>query len=115
MTRMPHTPASSQVHPESVEVDGSEVVLGVDTHKERHVAAVISELGTLLGAASFPTTACGYQSLRAGRGRRSQPGRQGSASTGSHLRSRCERPPPMFQQSKPGSDARGGLTHRRGA
>lgn len=63
MTRMPHTPASSQAHPESVEVDGSKVVLGVDTHKDRHVAAVISELGTLLGAASFPTTSSGYQQL----------------------------------------------------
>ncbi len=40
-----------------------EVVLGVDTHKEVHAAAVITVLGTLLGSAVFPATAAGYRQL----------------------------------------------------
>lgn len=40
-----------------------EVVLGVDTHKDVHVAAVINALGALLGSATFPTTAAGYRNL----------------------------------------------------
>jgi transposase len=42
-----------------------EVVLGVDTHKDLHVAAVISMLGALLGSRSFPATAAGYRQLLA--------------------------------------------------
>ncbi|MFD5314047.1 transposase [Streptomyces ardesiacus] len=40
-----------------------EVVLGVDTHGEMHVAAVTSLLGKVLGNESFPATAAGYQQL----------------------------------------------------
>ncbi|WP_406718420.1 transposase [Streptomyces althioticus] len=40
-----------------------EVVLGVDTHGEVHVAAVISLLGKVLGTESFPATAAGYRQL----------------------------------------------------
>ena len=40
-----------------------EVVLGVDTHGEVHVAAVISPLGKVLGTESFPATAAGYRQL----------------------------------------------------
>lgn len=40
-----------------------EVVLGVDTHKDVHVAAVITMLGALLASATFPTTAVGYRDL----------------------------------------------------
>ncbi|MFI5615526.1 IS110 family transposase [Amycolatopsis sp. NPDC051903] len=40
-----------------------EVILGVDTHKDTHVAAVISIHGALLGSRSFPTTAEGYRGL----------------------------------------------------
>ncbi|MFD8202795.1 IS110 family transposase [Streptomyces sp. NPDC059701] len=40
-----------------------EVVLGVDTHGEIHVAAVISPLGKVLGTESFPATAAGYRQL----------------------------------------------------
>jgi transposase len=40
-----------------------EVVLGVDTHGELHVAAVISLLGKVLGTESFPATAAGYRQL----------------------------------------------------
>jgi transposase len=40
-----------------------EVVLGVDTHKTFHVAAVIDVLGAPLGNHSFPATAAGYRDL----------------------------------------------------
>ncbi|WP_420711451.1 IS110 family transposase [Streptomyces sp. NRRL F-3307] len=40
-----------------------EVVLGVDTHGEVHVAAVISPLGKVLSTESFPATAVGYRRL----------------------------------------------------
>lgn len=43
--------------------DGQEVVLGVDTHKDFHVAAVITVLGALLASKKFPTTAAGYRDL----------------------------------------------------
>ncbi|WP_238020099.1 IS110 family transposase [Dactylosporangium sp. AC04546] len=41
----------------------AEVVLGVDTHKDVHVAAVLTELGALAGTNTFPTTTTGYQQL----------------------------------------------------
>jgi transposase len=40
-----------------------QVILGVDTHADFHVAAVITVLGVLLGTRSFPTTAAGYKRL----------------------------------------------------
>ncbi|MER5459078.1 transposase [Micromonospora sp. NPDC002389] len=40
-----------------------EVVLGVDTHKDLHVAAVASPVGRTLATASFPATAAGYRQL----------------------------------------------------
>ncbi|MGW0989065.1 hypothetical protein ACWD46_23065 [Streptomyces sp. NPDC002486] len=40
-----------------------EVVLGVDTHGEVHVAAVVSLLGKVLGTESLPATAAGYRRL----------------------------------------------------
>jgi transposase len=42
-----------------------EVVLGVDTHGEVHVAAVLCPLGQILGTKSFPATAVGYRRLLA--------------------------------------------------
>lgn len=42
-----------------------EVVLGVDTHKDEHVAAVVTALGLLAATASFPATAAGYEELHA--------------------------------------------------
>jgi hypothetical protein len=42
-----------------------ETVLGVDTHKDVHVAAVLSRLGVLLSSANFPATAAGYRALLA--------------------------------------------------
>ncbi|MEU3343179.1 IS110 family transposase [Streptomyces sp. NPDC006668] len=39
------------------------VVLGVDTHKDVHVAAVLGHLGGLLGTGEFPATLAGYRQL----------------------------------------------------
>lgn len=38
-------------------------MLGVDTHGELHVAAVVSPLGKILGTESFPATVAGYRRL----------------------------------------------------
>ena len=46
-------------------VDTLEVTLGVDTHADFHVAAVIDPLGRHLGQASFDTTAAGFKALLA--------------------------------------------------
>lgn len=40
-----------------------EIVLGVDTHRDVHTAAVITTLGALRGCREFATTAQGYQEL----------------------------------------------------
>jgi transposase len=40
-----------------------EVILGVDTPKDLHVAAVITSLGALREATTFPASAAGYQAL----------------------------------------------------
>jgi transposase len=61
--RMPQAPEPSHAHVDPTVVDPDEVVLGVDTHKDVHVAAVISALGVLQGTRSFPTTAAGYQQM----------------------------------------------------
>lgn len=45
--------------------DPAEIVLGVDTHKDVHVAAALTALGVLLATATFPTTATGYRQLLA--------------------------------------------------
>ena len=43
----------------------SEVILGVDTHLDTHVAAVISHAGRLLGTLATPANAAGYLKLLA--------------------------------------------------
>lgn len=39
------------------------VIGGVDTHKDTHVVAALSEQGALLGTAAFPTSSAGYGQL----------------------------------------------------
>lgn len=39
------------------------VTVGVDTHTDVHVAAVLDQAGRLLGTASFPATTRGYAQL----------------------------------------------------
>ena len=58
MTSIPQPVPSAQDSP-------AQVVLGVDTHRDIHVAAVASALGVLLDSKSFPTTAVGYRRLLA--------------------------------------------------
>ena len=41
----------------------SEVILGIDTHLEVHVAVALDGLGRRLGELNAPTTARGYQKL----------------------------------------------------
>src|SRR5215208_5391273 len=41
----------------------TEVILGVDTHLDVHVAVALDHLGRHLGEESVPTTAKGYESL----------------------------------------------------
>jgi hypothetical protein len=42
-----------------------EVILGVDTHNDTHVAAVTTALGAVAASRSFPTTTAGYHQLLA--------------------------------------------------
>lgn len=41
----------------------NEVILGVDTHLDTHVAAIVNFAGKLLGVLATPTTAAGYLQL----------------------------------------------------
>lgn len=43
--------------------DQKQVVGGIDTHKDNHVAAVVDHLGGVLAAESFPATPSGYDQL----------------------------------------------------
>lgn len=58
MPRMPHSTQTGH-NP----AGGEDVVLGVDTHKDIHVAAVVTGLGSLLGSRGFPATAAGYRRM----------------------------------------------------
>jgi transposase len=42
------------------------VILGVDTHKDNHVAVALDGLGRHLGILSVPTTTAGYRKLSDG-------------------------------------------------
>ena len=42
---------------------GREVILGVDTHEQEHVAALIDELGRLLASRSFRASEAGFSLL----------------------------------------------------
>ncbi|MFJ3763024.1 transposase [Streptomyces sp. NPDC090080] len=59
VTSMPQTTLPAQSDQRLAE----DVVLGVDTHKDVHVAAVITVLGALLAHQEFPATATGYHQL----------------------------------------------------
>jgi transposase len=61
MSSMPYPdPDSEQRQPGS---GPEQIVLGVDTHKDIHVAAVVTTLGARVADATFPTTAAGYHQL----------------------------------------------------
>lgn len=67
---------------------GREVIGGVDTHKDFHVAAAIDGRGRVLGTESFPAHRKGYRRLEgwlAGFGRVSQVGIEGTGAFGAGL------------------------------
>ncbi|WP_450152400.1 IS110 family transposase [Streptomyces dioscori] len=61
-----------------------DVILGVDTHKDVHVADVITVLGALLAHQVFPATAAGYRQLLAWARSFGLPHRAGVECTGSY-------------------------------
>ena len=67
---------------------GCEVVLGVDTHLDLHVAVALDELGRRLGELAVPTTTMGYQRLllwATGFGPLGRVGMEGTSSYGAGL------------------------------
>jgi transposase len=60
---VPSMPQPAQSDQDDIATAIGEVVLGVDTHKDVHVAAVITGVGALLASRSFPTTATSYRKL----------------------------------------------------
>jgi transposase len=62
----------------------AEVVVGVDTHRDAHVAVVLSPVGVRLGQAAFPATGAGYAALLAWTGRFGRMRRAGVEGTGSY-------------------------------
>ncbi|MGW1507184.1 IS110 family transposase [Streptomyces mirabilis] len=66
-----------------------ELVLGVDTHKDVHVAAVLTVLGALLATRSFPATRAGYRDLLAWASSFGVVGWAGVEGTGSYGASLC--------------------------
>lgn len=82
MPSMSHPPTTGQAD------TSPEVILGVDTHKDLHAAAVISNDGVVLDSRSFPTTAAGYRRLlewATALGRVRQAGVEGTHSYGAAL------------------------------
>jgi transposase len=60
MASMPHPSPDGQPNP-----DTEQIILGVDTHQDVHVAALITTLGARVADAAFPTTTAGYRQLLA--------------------------------------------------
>lgn len=61
MPSITHPSAPCHIPAETAE----EVLLGVDTHKDMHAAAVVTLVGSTLDCRSFPATIDGYQQLTA--------------------------------------------------
>ncbi|SFT21000.1 Transposase [Streptomyces sp. ok210] len=57
------TSITQSTAPCHIPADAEDVLLGVDTHKDVHAAAVITVLGAALDGRSFPATADGYRQL----------------------------------------------------
>jgi transposase len=64
--------------------ESSVVTGGVDTHKDVHVAAVIDEIGKILGTKSFPATRAGYHQLLTWMASFGQLGQVGVEGTGAY-------------------------------
>lgn len=70
-----------------------EVILGVDTHLDVHVAVLIDEVGRVIATTSVPTTALGYEQLIAwahGFGRLARAGIEGTGTYGAALARRVQ-------------------------
>ena len=83
-----HRPAITGEDTDQDRAGVGEVILGVDTHKDIHVAVVLSGVGVLLDSSDFPTTAAGYRRLLAwarGYGAVLRAGVEGTASYGAAL------------------------------
>jgi Transposase len=86
MTSIPESARSAQTD------TGGEVILGVDTHADQHVAALLTAVGSLLATASFPASAAGYRALLAwarGHGPLRRAGVEGTGSYGAALPGTC--------------------------
>lgn len=55
--------------PRSVPTNAEVITLGVDTHKDIHVAVALDGLGRCLGTLSVPTIPAGYESVPGWRAR----------------------------------------------
>jgi len=86
------------------------VVVGVDTHKAFHVAAVIDSVGGLLGSTTVPATAAGYAQLVAWArsfGRLERAGVEGTGSYGAGLaRHIAERGIAVIEVNRPDKSTR---------
>jgi len=57
---------------------------GVDTHADVHVAAVVDQVGRVLGTGAFPATAAGYQAALAWMSAHGELAKAGVEGTGSY-------------------------------
>ncbi len=80
--------AAAMLFENPAQPSGAEVVLGVDTHKDVHVAVVLSALGVLLASRQVATTPAGYHELitwARSHGRLDRAGVEGTGSYGAAL------------------------------
>jgi len=68
----------------SLPIEQREVILGVDTHLDVHVAVLIDEVGRTVATNSFPTTASGYERLMKWASSLGRLGRAGVEGTGTY-------------------------------
>jgi transposase len=87
-----------------------EVVLGVDTHADEHVAALLTAVGAVVATVSFPATAAGYRGLLAwarGHGPVRRAGVEGTGSYGAALARHLRRAGvPVIEVNRPDRAAR---------
>jgi transposase len=90
--------------------DTLSVTGGVDTHADTHVAAVIDQIGRILGTESFPVSASGYQAALAwmhSHGQLELVGVEGTGSYGAGLaRYLAEQEVPVVEVNRPNRQAR---------
>jgi len=63
MSTMPGVEPAVDVRATATPLTPLQVVGGIDTHKDLHVAAVLDERENVLGTCSFSTTRAGYRAL----------------------------------------------------